>query len=91
MAGTGEFGSALMGKLFPIQDTSPKLKAWTRADIDRFCKENPSAGADLKKLQTGGIISGLGFVGGLGGGAAFWASRPGTLNGKLMSMLIGKD
>mmetsp|Transcript_34540 Transcript_34540/g.69097 ORF Transcript_34540/g.69097 Transcript_34540/m.69097 type:complete len:148 (+) Transcript_34540:6-449(+) len=88
-ATAGQFGEAILNKMFPLSDTSPRLKAWTKADIEKFCKENPQAGADLKKLRTGGVITGLGLVGGLGGGAAFWASRPGTLNGKLMSMLIG--
>mmetsp|Transcript_68575 Transcript_68575/g.143003 ORF Transcript_68575/g.143003 Transcript_68575/m.143003 type:complete len:142 (+) Transcript_68575:34-459(+) len=84
-----EYGSALLQHIFPFDENTPRLKAWGYKEIEKFSLENPEAGADVKTLRKAGAMVGGGFVAGLGGGVVFWSTRPGTLNSKLMSTLIG--
>jgi hypothetical protein len=66
-----------------------RLKPWTTADIAKFAGANPKAAADMQTLRSAGLVSGLGGLVGGGAGAAFFFSRPGTINGKLFSAALG--
>merc|ERR1712216_671104 len=66
-----------------------RLKPWTTADIAKFAGANPKAAADMQTLRSAGLVSGLGGLLGGGAGAAFFFSRPGTINGKLFSAALG--
>jgi hypothetical protein len=69
--------------------TQERLKPAAEKDMKKFAEANPDAARDLKTLRTAGLISCLGGVGSVGAGMAFFASRPGTLNGRLFNMALG--
>jgi hypothetical protein len=69
--------------------TQERLKPAAEKDMKKFAEANPDAARDLKTLRTAGLISCLGGVGSVGAGMAFFASRPGTLNGRLLNMALG--
>eukprot|EP00285_Hemiselmis_virescens_P015284 CAMPEP_0173389626 /NCGR_PEP_ID=MMETSP1356-20130122/12790_1 /TAXON_ID=77927 ORGANISM="Hemiselmis virescens, Strain PCC157" /NCGR_SAMPLE_ID=MMETSP1356 /ASSEMBLY_ACC=CAM_ASM_000847 /LENGTH=145 /DNA_ID=CAMNT_0014346839 /DNA_START=30 /DNA_END=467 /DNA_ORIENTATION=+ len=64
------------------------LKPWTAADIDRFCKDDPVHGAQVKTLRQAGIITALGGVGSGAFGATWAFRRGGTINGGIISGII---
>jgi hypothetical protein len=66
-----------------------RLKPWTTADVAKFAAAHPKEGAELQTLRSAGMVCGLGGLAGAGAGAAFFFSRPGTFNGKLVSAVIG--
>mmetsp|Transcript_24150 Transcript_24150/g.37932 ORF Transcript_24150/g.37932 Transcript_24150/m.37932 type:complete len:144 (+) Transcript_24150:1-432(+) len=66
-----------------------RLKPWTRADIDRFCKEDPINGHNLQNLRGAAALTGLGGLAGFGSGFAYFFSKPGSFNGKLISGVLG--
>eukprot|EP00960_Hanusia_phi_P049670 759697-Hanusia_phi.AAC.9 len=68
---------------------SDLVKPWTSKDIDRFAQVNPQAAKDLRTMRSAGVCSVGGAVVSAGAGAAFFFSRPGTLNGKLISAALG--
>jgi len=66
-----------------------RLKPWTSADIAKFAASNPKAGADLNTLRNAGVLTGIGGLASAGLGGAFFSSRPGTVNGKIVSAVLG--
>jgi len=66
-----------------------RLKPWTSADIAKFAASNPKAGADLNTLRSAGLLTGIGGLASAGMGGAFFASQPGTFNGKIFSAVLG--
>ena len=66
-----------------------RVKPWSSSDIDRFAKVYPQAAKDLRTMRSAGVWCVGGAVATAGSGAAFFFSRPGTLNGKLISGALG--
>mmetsp|Transcript_37145 Transcript_37145/g.91431 ORF Transcript_37145/g.91431 Transcript_37145/m.91431 type:complete len:140 (+) Transcript_37145:121-540(+) len=74
---------------FYRQNPQDRLKKWTQTDIDRFCKEDPVHGNQVKALRGAGVVTAVGGLAGGAAGGAFTFSRGGTLNGSLITGAIG--
>lgn len=85
----GDRAIAYSEYFFTQQNPADALKPWTRHDIDRFCKDDPVHGNQVKALRGAGWISGTGGLLGGVAGASYAFSNGGTLNGRIISATIG--